>query len=307
MEERKSQTEELQILLEKRQLALKQRADRLLSQRGVNYETALLEVPTHILPDNDPQRIERFNFGFDAVIFKIPETFQEQMRMLITYQCVYKEYGYLPAEYDVTKPDEWHAFSIPIIGVTEGGKVIATTRLIRADSNGLFPIYYVPEFGKISLGIDEKLSLYGNHLPTSKEEIDKTVEISALALIPEAYDSKDHSVLKGLCKAILNHFEDHGIRHAYASIDTALYKLLVSFGFVLERIGKPAYYLGSMTVPVYFEIERLLETMREGAFDSEGKIIDQDRLDFYNFIKSRKKSGFEGIFSYYRSNLTGDL
>jgi len=298
-------SDELNALLGPRQAALvQQRSERIFSKNGVNYEVALKEVPLHVLPEKDPQRVEIFNFGIDPVTFKLAESSQERMRMLIAYQCVYKENGYLPRDYDVTKTDEWYGLSIPLIGVTERGKVVAATRFIRPDTNNLFPIHYVPKFGDIC--IDEEENVYGYCLPKSPEDINKTVEISALALVPEALDRENHSIMKGTIKAMFNYFEDNGINFVYASLDKRVYDLLISCGIPFEKVGKEAFYMGSITVPVFMDLRKMLDIMKKNALGTDGNIVNKELLEFHDFIKLRRGEGYPGIFSFYKSKLEGD-
>jgi|GEM_PF-6544690 len=171
--------------------------------------------------------------------------------------------------------------------IAEKDDIIAARRLIYKrykevgylksnDTTGIFTDKYVPEsiyfiakrngnvVGAIRLVQNSKIGLptlneYDTYLSDpeiSSEKSDSIVEIGNLAALP------GHEIARGLYRIALKYSVDNGYKYWVAAIDLSLFNYLKKKYWILsifyKQIGKPEYYVGSISVPILIRPRKIM-------------------------------------------------
>lgn len=125
--------------------------------------------------------------------------------------------------------------SITFMSFDDTNNAIGTSRLLTQ--------------GKISLPIENEFELS----PISEIEkrcgtLRSYVEVSRF-IVPPNKKYKKHEITLLLCDTMIDYCIQSNMSHMLLSADYRFFRLLRMIGYPVSQIGKPAFYMGSKTVP----------------------------------------------------------
>jgi N-acyl-L-homoserine lactone synthetase len=173
--------------------------------------------------------------------FRIAQTKKEILQAKRLCHDVYLQEKYIPKAYpDGIIPFANEKNAVYIIAVNVAGDVVGTLRLFKGPGFRTFKAWQ------------------GEILPEAKamlsgENRQAMAEVGALAVNPAW---QNHEIARGMFRTGLIWLLKNNYRYVIISVDTRVLRLLKMFGWEIISIGKPKFYMGSLTAPGLISLRR---------------------------------------------------
>lgn len=186
---------------------------------------------------------------------------EKRISYRLRHEVMRVELGWIESQ-DTSIPEEMDEYdatqSIAFLAIDDKGKTLGTARLIMQ--------------GDIPLPVERYFDLDPiQKIESTNGQLKSYAEVSRF-IVPPNDEYRSHEVTINIADYIINYGRSIGISHVLFSMDFKVFRMLRMVGYPLVRIGKDAFYIGSLTVPCIMSFNNVDSTLKGLASDIRNEL-----------------------------------